>query len=115
MRRAGVILLLLVSGASAQDEPADDSTFCRRVTLDVAGRLPTPDEIRAFAKSKDRDRKVEELLASPDAALYHADLWMQWLLDHDFVNSDFYRFNAGELHGWLKSGFERPFGETIRA
>ncbi len=116
MRRAFVILVLLLPAAAlAQDEPADDYAFCRRVTLDLAGRLPTPDEIRAFARSKDRDRKVEEILASPDARLYHADLWMQWLLDHDFENRDFYRFKAGELHAWLKESFERPLAGTVRA
>jgi hypothetical protein len=102
--------------AVAQDEaPADDYTFCRRVTLDLAGRLPTPDESRAFVKSKDREKKIEALLASPEAALYHADLWMQWLIDHDFEIRDFYRFKAGELHAWLKSTFDQPVAATVRA
>jgi hypothetical protein len=113
MGRAFVILLVL--SPSAQDEAADDYTFCRRATLDLAGRLPTPDEARAFARSKDRDKKIEELLASPDAARYHADLWMQWLLDWDFENRDFYRFKAGELHAWLRDGYAKPFAETVRA
>jgi hypothetical protein len=117
MRRAFVILVLLLPAAAPQaaDGPADDYAFCRRATIDLAGRLPTPDEIRAFVKSKDRDRKIEELLASADARLYHADLWMQWLLDHDFENRDFYRFKAGELHGWLKQSFDRPLAEAVRA
>ena len=113
--RAFVILLLASPLPFQEDAPADDHAFCRRATLDLAGRLPTPDEIRAFVKSKDREKKIDELLASPDAALYHADLWMQWLLDHDFENRDFYRFKAGELHAWLKAGFDRPLAETIRA
>lgn len=129
IRRAAVILLLFASGAAdpsfdsrlpalaqdQQDEPCDDFTFCRRVTVDLLGRLPGPDEIRAFVKSKDRDRKVEELLASPEAALYHADLWLQWLIDHDFENRDLYRMNVGEFHAWLGRTFERPLAETVRA
>jgi hypothetical protein len=117
MRSALVILVLSLPGAGqdAPAEPCDDYTFCRRVTLDLTGRLPSPDEIRAFVKSKDRDRKVEELLASPEASLYHADLWMQWLIDHDFEVGDFYRMKVGEFHAWLRGTFDRPLGETVRA
>jgi hypothetical protein len=94
---------------------AGDFTFARRATLDLAGRLPTPEELRAFGKSKDRAKKIDELLDAPDAARYHADLWMQWLLDWDFENNDFYRFKAGELHAWLLESFDRPFAVTVRA
>lgn len=108
---AGSVILLLALQAAEVDDPG----FGRRVTLDLAGRLPTPDEQRAFGKSRDRARKIEDLLASPDAARYHADLWMQWLLDWDFENRDVYRFKAAELHAWLRDGFDRPFASTVRA
>ena len=52
----------------------DDWTFLRRVTLDVTGALPTPDEIRAFqadTKPDKRSRKIDELLARPG----YAALW----------------------------------------
>lgn len=108
---AGFVTLLLL----AQGVEASDHAFGRRATLDLAGRLPTPDEQRAFGTSKDRAKKIDALLASPDAARYHADLWMQWLLDWDFENRDFYRFKAGELHAWLQAGFDRPFAATVKA
>jgi hypothetical protein len=113
--RAFVILLLAVQAGTPEDAPADVFAFCRRVTLDLAGRLPTSEELRAYARSRNPGKKVDDLLASPEAALYHADLWMQWLLDHDFENRDFYRFKAGEIHAWLREGFDRPFSETVRA
>jgi hypothetical protein len=53
---------------------ADDATFLRRVTLDVIGSLPSPDEVRSFLADKDplkRQRKIDELLAHP----LHAALW----------------------------------------
>ncbi|HEV3078266.1 MAG TPA: DUF1553 domain-containing protein, partial [Gemmataceae bacterium] len=48
--------------------------FLRRVTIDNIGRLPSPDEVRAFAADKGPDKrakKVDELLAHP----LHAALW----------------------------------------
>jgi hypothetical protein len=46
----------------------DDATFLRRVTLDLAGRIPTPDETRAYLASTDADKRVklvDRLMASP--------------------------------------------------
>jgi len=46
---------------------ADDSTFIRRVTLDLAGRIPTAAEVQAYAKSADPEKKaklVDDLLGS---------------------------------------------------
>ena len=47
---------------------ADDATFLRRVTLDVTGELPTPQEVRAFLADKSPDKrakKIDELLTGP--------------------------------------------------
>ena len=57
----------------------DDATFLRRVTLDIAGRLPTPDETRAVP-GRHRSRQARQagsiaLLASPDYADYFANKW----------------------------------------
>jgi hypothetical protein len=112
MGRAFVMLAML---SCPQEDQADDYAFLRRVTLDLTGRLPAPDDVRAFARSRDREKKVEDLLASPEAARYHADLWMQWLIDHDFENGDLYRFKVGELHAWLQESFAKPFAETVKA
>lgn len=52
----------------------DDVVFLRRARLDVAGELPSPDELRAFLADADpakRLRKIDELLSSPR----HADVW----------------------------------------
>jgi Protein of unknown function (DUF1549)/Protein of unknown function (DUF1553) len=48
---------------------ADDSTFLRRLTLDLAGRIPTSAEAKAYVESKDPDKRaklLERLMASPE-------------------------------------------------
>jgi hypothetical protein len=58
----------------------DDATFLRRVTLDLTGRLPTPDEVRSFlADAKPshlkRASKIDQLIASPE----YVDHWtVKW-------------------------------------
>jgi hypothetical protein len=63
--------------------PANDSTFIRRAFLDTTGRLPTPDEVRAFLADKSadkRDRLIESLLARDEFVDYWAYQWSDLLL-----------------------------------
>ena len=58
----------------------DDATFLRRVSLDVAGQLPTPDAIREFLNNNSPDKRaalIEQLLVSPG----HFDLWAMKFCD----------------------------------
>lgn len=55
--------------------PADDHTLARRLYLDLAGRIPTADESRAFAQSADADKRaklIDTLLSSPDYVHHNA-------------------------------------------
>ncbi len=75
---------------------ADDANFIRRVTLDLAGRVPASSEVQTYLQSTDTDKKaplVDRLLSSPDFAFHNRneiDLvlmagkgsaeWRDWLL-----------------------------------
>lgn len=63
---------------------ADERTLLRRVTLDLAGRLPTREELRRFESERSfnderspgwYERWVDRLLASPEAR----DNWGHWM------------------------------------
>ena len=59
-------------------EICDDATFLRRSCLDIAGRLPTPEEARKFLADSDpakRDQWIETLLESSGYADYFANKW----------------------------------------
>jgi hypothetical protein len=62
-------------------EVATDAEFLRRVTLDMTGTLPTPTEIEAFLADKSagkRQKKIEELLASPGYAMWWTTKLCDW-------------------------------------
>lgn len=65
-------LFLWMALLCAPDEPkCSDADFLRRVTLDVAGVIPTADEARAFLGDADpakREKLIDRLIASPEYA-----------------------------------------------
>jgi mono/diheme cytochrome c family protein len=59
-------------------ERCDDRSFARRVWLDVAGRIPTPEELEKFLADKSPDKRaalVNQLLASQDYAVRMRELF----------------------------------------
>ena len=58
--------------------PADDSTFVRRIYLDVIGRIPTTRETQEFINSKDADKRaklIDKLLASEGYVQHFFNMW----------------------------------------
>jgi Protein of unknown function (DUF1549)/Protein of unknown function (DUF1553) len=61
---------------------ADDATFIRRVTLDLAGRIPTTAEVQAYLASQDpgkKDKLVDRLIASPGFVRHQANQFFDML------------------------------------
>jgi len=55
---------------------ADPRTLIRRVTLDLTGLPPTPEEVAAFLKDGNYERVVDRLMASPRYAEMQALHWL---------------------------------------
>ena len=97
-------------------ELCDDSTFLRRTSLRVLGRLPTPDEVRAFLaddKPDKRSSKIDELLSRDEFADYQALRWADILLvDRRLLGER----GAYEFHHWLRKQMaeNRPYDEWVR-
>ena len=98
-------------------EPTDDATFLRRASLDVIGRLPTPDETRAFladASTDRRDRLVASLLQRPEYADHWASKWA------DLLRPNPYRVGIKavyNLDNWLRAAFRKnlPYDQFARS
>ncbi len=90
----------------------DDSTFLRRASLDIAGELPTPSEIRVFLSDKSLDkraRKIDELLKRPG----HTALWAARFCD--LYKPEFPTGNGSEGKYAMLQGHTRRFYDWIRA
>ena len=95
----------------------DDATFLRRVSLDIAGRLPTIEETKAFLASTapdKRDQAIESLLASPDYADYFANKWTALLKNKREDAADITANFA--FHSWVRDGMlaNKPYDEMVR-
>jgi hypothetical protein len=90
-------------------EVADDATFVRRVTLDITGTMPTPEEVRAFLADKDakkREKKVDDLLKRPE----FTEMWVMKfaeLLQIRTDNNQFQYKSALQYYDWLKDQFAK--------
>jgi hypothetical protein len=95
----------------------DDATFLRRVTLDVAGRLPTEAEAKAFladTAADKRDRWIDELLKSPDYADFFAAKWTAVLKNRRDDASD--TVSNFAFHAWVRDSLlsNKPYDQFVR-
>src|SRR5262249_17569102 len=89
----------------------DDVTFLRRVSLDVTGALPKPEEIRAFLADKNPDRrarKIDELLERPGYAALWATRFSDLLRPSQCDVKDGVNENASarRAYEWLRARFQ---------
>ncbi len=99
---------------------ADARTLIRRVTFDLTGLPPTPEEIEAFLADKRPDayeRLVEELLDRPA----YGERWGRWWLDlaryaeSDGFKADDIRPNAWRYRDWVIDAFnaDMPYDRFV--
>lgn len=95
---------------------SDDSSFIRRVTLDLCGRLPHPEETLSYLQSSDAakaDALVDRLLASEDHADFFARKWALILRNRRAGEGE--QLASFAFHAWLKDSFHQnvPFDRMV--
>jgi len=96
---------------------ADDSTFIRRVTIDITGRLPSEQEVRDFVVSTDpnkRDQLVDRLVDSPEYADLFANKWNMVLRNKRKQPTD--TRGTYEFYNWIRDSLyeNRPYDQMVR-
>lgn len=101
-------------------ELCDDTTFLRRVCLDVTGALPTPDEVRAFQADTSPDRrarKIEELLNRPGYSALWATKFADILRPANFDTKSGLNENASarRAYEWLRARMKEntPYDQLV--
>ena len=94
---------------------SSDTEFLRRVSLDICGTLPTPQEIESFLSNSDpqkRSNKIDELLAQPA----YAEWWTVKLSDLTGSNSQYLGTTdmntpaAQQWNDWIKKRIQENAG-----
>ena len=94
---------------------ADDATFLRRASVDIAGVLPSPEAVRGFLADRSpakRDALIEKLLASPE----FTDNWTYRWADIFLISGSQLRPEAVKAyHGWLRERVEKnvPWDQLV--
>lgn len=96
---------------------SDDATFLRRVTIDIAGRLPTSEETEAFLASTEpnkREQLVDRLLNSVEYAEYFANKWNAILRNKRRATQD--RHATFAFHDWIRRSLleNKPYDQFVR-
>jgi hypothetical protein len=98
-----------------------DEQFLRRVTLDLTGRPPTPEQVASFVADQAADKRakvIDRLLDSDAYARYQARYWREVLLARATATQVFLRLaRAPALERWLYEQFKanRSWAEITRA
>lgn len=92
-----------------------DNEFLRRVTLDLTGRIPSPQELTAFVADADpakRDKAIGKLLESEA----YVDKWAYFFMDVFRANGKMGR-GQNLFHYWMKENLrvDRPYDDVVRS
>jgi hypothetical protein len=95
---------------------SDDSVFLRRAYLDATGRLPDPDESRAFLADRDpekRSKLIDRLVDYPEFADFWALKWADLLRNEEKTMGD---KGAWVFQRWLRDQIagDVPLDELVR-
>jgi hypothetical protein len=97
---------------------ADDATFLRRVSLDLTGKLPSPEETERFLGDQDPDKRVkliDRLLASDAYAVNWGRYWRDVLTYHTPASGNYLRWQLFDRWLTVQVRRNRPWDSLVTA
>jgi Protein of unknown function (DUF1549)/Protein of unknown function (DUF1553) len=92
---------------------AADSEFCRRVHIDIIGRVPTLDETFAFLNSQQPDKRsklIDDLLARREYGQHWATIWTNLSVGRTDAAPLAASFHRARFQDWLAESFNANTG-----
>lgn len=85
-------------------QPIDDAAFMRRLTLDLIGLLPEPDELVAFVKDRSPDKREKLIATLLSKDQLYTEHWISFwndLLRNDYVGTGYIDGGRKAITDWL--------------
>jgi hypothetical protein len=107
-----------MAGEKPLTRPVGDEHFIRRVSLDLTGKAPGPEEVRSFVADSGPDRRiklVERLLQSEAYAVNWGRYWRDTVTYHTPASGNYIRWQL--FDAWWTDQFRRnrPWNEIVTA
>ena len=98
----------------------DDRTFIRRVSLDLVGLLPDPEQVEIFVTNASPTKRQQLVRTLLDDKIAYAEHWMTFwndLLRNDYTGTGFITGGRRQITGWLYRALvdNMPYDQFVRS
>lgn len=116
--RVDALFAKAAEGQPAHTKIVGDEHFIRRITLDLTGKLPAPEELREFIadpRNDKRARLIDRLLQSDAYAVNWGRYWRDSVTFHTPASGNYIRWQLFDK--WWADQFRknRPWNDTVTA
>ncbi len=100
-------------------QPLSDAAFMRRVSLDLTGLLPEPDDLAKFVADKSSDKRAKFVMSLLNNDIAYADHWLTFwndLLRNDYTGTGFITGGRKQITKWLYKSLvqNKPYDQFTR-
>ncbi|MGE3806895.1 MAG: DUF1549 domain-containing protein [Gemmataceae bacterium] len=117
-RQVDLLFQGLLGERAAALTRADDASFYRRLSLDLTGKLPAPEDLRRFAEDAAPDKRaklIDQLLDSKEHAVNWGRYWRDVLTYHTPASGNYLRWQLFDQWWTEQIARNRPWDDIVTA